>query len=132
MTNCLLSGMDHGWLGQRRPVSPGRLMLILRHPDDQAIQRLGHLDPAGQPGIRLGDRGQSGVNIDVAGGQTHSPPQSASMPGTVLSTAPRITDLPTGTWIACSVPLYSIYVTFGTERSLLPAFRSRREVLHRD
>src|SRR3954451_7378099 len=35
------------------------LVLAFRHPDDQAVQRVGHLDLAGQPRIGLRDGGEA-------------------------------------------------------------------------
>ena len=51
--------------------------------------------------------------------QAHSPPQSASIPGTLLFTAPRISVVPTGTSTVYSAPLNSTYVTPG----MLPPWR---------
>src|SRR6516165_7055565 len=51
--------------------------------------------------------------------QAHSPPQSASIPGTLLSTAPRISDVPTGTSTVWAEPLNSMYVASG----MLPPWR---------
>src|SRR5579871_4690342 len=49
------------------------------------------------------------------------------MPGMLLSTAPRITETPTGTSALCGVPLNSMYVTRGIVAS--PLLGSALQVL---
>ncbi len=44
--------------------------------------------------------------------QAQAPPQSASMPGTLLRIAPSITDRPFFTSTVCSVPSCSMYLIF--------------------
>src|SRR5580692_9252374 len=108
-------------------VPPVLSVLALRHADDQSVELLAHRNLTGQARIEFGLGGKAEharllrpqhwrtrlvepgrIDIDVAGGAGALAATMASMPGTLLLTAPRITESPTGTTTKCAVPLYSI------------------------
>jgi hypothetical protein len=102
-------------------------VLALRHPDDESIEFVAHGDLAGQARIwrcggceaehagllraRLGETDPvepTRIDIEVTSGAGALAAAIGVDARTLLVTAPRITERPTGTSTGCSVPLYSM------------------------